>query len=321
MTQMRDFIAVVDAGSFTRAATVLGISQPAVSQRMAQLEAAVGTRLLERGPRGIEPTAVGLVFYRGAQELVRRHDQLTSALAAGGEELRGTVVVGLPATVAGLLTPELFALVRRRHPGIRLDVFESMSGYVAELLGRHRLDLAVLFREDAGPRPGEVVLYREELFLIRAARPDDPDEDPGPVRVPDLTGVPLVAPGARSNLRDLVERAFAVHGLVPDVVADVGSLPAMVRIAQSGTACAILPRSSVEGVPGPPLRMRPVVDPELRRWVSVCLSTDLYEPRAAVVAVRDAVVDAVRDLAARDAWPGIRTASAPPHQMGLDDTA
>jgi LysR family transcriptional regulator, nitrogen assimilation regulatory protein len=310
MTRMRDFIAVVDAGSFTRAATVLGISQPAVSQRMAQLEAAVGTRLLERGPRGIEPTATGLVFYRGAQELVRRHDQLTSALAADGKELRGTVVVGLPATVAGLLTPELFALVRRRHPGIRLDVFESMSGYVAELLGRHRLDLAVLFREDARPRPGEVVLYSEELFLVRAG---DPTGEAGPVRVRDLAGVPLVAPGARSNLRDLVERAFAVHGLAPHVVADVGSLPAMVRIAQSGTACAILPRSSVEGIPGPPLRMRPVVDPELRRWVSVCLSTDLYEPRAAVVAVRDAVVAAVTGLAARDAWPGIRTASEELH--------
>jgi LysR family transcriptional regulator, nitrogen assimilation regulatory protein len=305
ITQMRDFIAVVDAGSLTRAAAVLGVSQPAVSQRMAHLEVTVGTRLLERGPRGVEPTATGLVFYRGAQELVRQHDQLTSALAAGGEELRGTVVVGLPATVAGQLAAELLTLVRRRHPGIRLEVFESMSGYVQELLGRHRLDLAVLFRDDPGPHAGEVVLYREDLYLVSAGHASDGQA--GPVRVRDLAGVPLVAPGARSNLRDLVERAFAVHGLTPDVVADVGSLPAMVRIAQSGTACTILPRSSVEGVPGPPLRLRPVLDPGLRRWASVSLSTDLYEPRAAVVAVRDAVVDAVRALAARGAWPGIRT--------------
>lgn len=303
---MRDFIAVVDSGSLTRAAGLLGVSQPAVSQRMAQLEASVGARLLERGPRGVEPTALGLAFYRGAQQLVRQHDQLSSVLAAGGEELRGPVVVGLPATVAGLLAPELLTLLRREHPGIRLELFESMSGYIEELLGRHRLDLAVLFRPDPAPRPGEVVLYAEDLFLVSAA--DGPlGTAAGPVALADLAGVPLVAPGARSNLRDVVEQAFAAAGLEPEIVADVGSLPAMVRIAQSGTACAFLPRSSVEGVPGPPLRLRPVAGVELRRWVSVCLSTDLYEPRAAVVAVRDAVVTAVARLAADGAWPGVRT--------------
>ena len=303
---MRDFIAVVDSGSLTRAAARLGVSQPAVSQRMAQLEVSVGARLLERGPRGVEPTALGLALYRGAQQLVRQHDQLTSVLAAGGEDLRGPVVVGLPATVAGLLAPELLALVRDRHPGIRLELFESMSGYIGELLGRHRLDLAVLFRDDPGPRPGEVLLYTEELFLVCAAD-GQLGAATGPVRLADLAGVPLVAPGAHSNLRDVVERAFAGAGLEASIVADVGSLPAMVRIAQSGTACAVLPRSSVEGVPGPPLRLRPIAGPGLLRWVSVCLSTDLYEPRTAVVAVRDAVVTAVGRLAADGTWPGIRT--------------
>jgi LysR family transcriptional regulator, nitrogen assimilation regulatory protein len=306
LAQMRDFIAVVDAGSLTRAALRLGVSQPAVSQRMAQLETALGARLLERGPRGVEPTAVGLELYRGAQQLVRQHDQLTSALTTGGPGLRGPVVVGLPSTVAGLLAPALLTLVRRRHPGIRLELFESMSGYVEELLGRRRLDLAVLFRGDASPRPGEVPLYEEDLFLVSAVSRDPSEE---PVRVRDLARVPLVAPGARSNLRELIERAFATQDLSPDVVADVGSLPAMVRIAQSGTACAVLPRSSVEGVSGPPLALRPLVEPTLHRWVSVCTATDLYEPRAAVVAVRDAVVAAVHELADRDAWPGIRPTS------------
>jgi LysR family nitrogen assimilation transcriptional regulator len=107
-------------------------------------------------------------------------------------------------------------------------------------------------------------------------------------------------------LRDLVERAFTTHDLTPHVIADVESLAAMVRVAQSGEASAVLPRHAVDAYTGPALALRPIIEPILERWVAVCVTPEFYEPRAAVTAVRDAIVDAVRDLASRDAWPGIR---------------
>lgn len=306
LAQLRAFILVVDAGSLAAAARLAGVSQPAMSQRMKQLEAEVGKRLLERGPGGVDATPVGLELYRGAQQVVRQFDRLTESLDVLGKDIRGSVSIGLPATVAGTLVPALVPLLRERHPGIRLELFESMSGYVEELLERGRLDLAVLFRDDAGARPGETPLYEEQLFLATSAAVDTSE---APVAVADLAGRALVAPGARSNLRDLVERAFAEVGLVPDVIADVESLAAMVRIAQSGLASAVLPRSAVGTYAGPPLALRPLTAPEVRRTVAVCMATRFYEPRVAVLAARDAVVDTVAALAADDAWPGITAVS------------
>lgn len=296
---------VVDAGSLTRAAIVLGLSQPAVSHRMAVLERQTGTRLLERGPRGIDPTARGLELYRHAQELVRQFDQLSDSFTGGGPGLSGKVSVGLPSTVAGMLAPELYARTAQHHPGIHLELFESMSGYIDELLGRGRLDLAVLFGVGT-PGPNETLLYEEDLFLVTAAATDPSEEA---VRLTDLAGRPIVAPGARSNLRALIDRAFATHGLVPHVTADVESLAAMIRIAQTGRASTILPRSVVAAYAGPPLALRPIVEPVLSRSASIHVATRFYEPQAAVLATRDAIVDVVRAMTERGDWPGMRPAT------------
>jgi LysR family transcriptional regulator, nitrogen assimilation regulatory protein len=307
---LRDLILVVDSGSLTRAAALAGISQPAMSQRIAHLEAEAGHRLLERGPRGVEATAAGLELYRGAQQVVRQVDRLAESLGTGIRDIRGAVSVGLPATVAPSLVPELVPLVRERHPGVRLELFESMSGYIQELLGRGRLDLAVLFRDPGSVRSGEVGLYDEELFLVSATSAD-PSE--APATPADLADRPLVAPGGRSNLRHLVDRFFTSAGLTAPVIADVESLPAMVRLAQSGAASAVLPRSVAAAFAGPGLTFRPL-QPTVHRSVAVCTAPEFYEPRIAVLAVRDAVVDAVRRVAGRGDWPGIVT--TPPRDRG-----
>ncbi|MFZ3554634.1 LysR substrate-binding domain-containing protein [Streptomyces sp. BH055] len=316
IAQLRDFIAVVDAGSLSRAAGVLHVSQPAVSQRMAQLEAHLGVRLLDRGPRGVRPTSEGLTLYRDAQQLVRQFDRLAQDVTGGRQPVHGPVAIGLPTTVTAPLAPALFSWVRAHYPGIHLQLFESMSGYVHELLLAGRLDLAAVFREDEAPRVAELPLYSEELYLI--GHPDPAPESPDVVSLHGLRQVPLVTPGARSNLRALVDRAFAAHGLVPRNVGDVESLGTLIRIAESGEACTILPRSVV-AVHGTrhDLEVRRIVDPVLRRHIAVRTATDGYEPRDAVVAVRRGIVEVTKELAATGRWPGIRLSRAAP-QNGPD---
>ncbi|GAB3570729.1 LysR substrate-binding domain-containing protein [Amycolatopsis endophytica] len=304
IAHLRDFIAVVDAGSLSRAAGGLHVSQPALSQRMAQLETQLGVQLLVRGPRGVLPTPAGTTLYRDAQQLVRQFDRLSRDVAEGGNRLRGPVAVGLPTTVAAPLAPALFSWTKARHPGIHLQLFESMSGYIHELLLAGRLDLAAVFREDDAPRAAEVPLYSEELYLVGQPdpRPDSAEEVP----LPWLRAVPLVTPGARSNLRTLVDRAFAAHGLVPTIVADVESLGTMIRIAARGEACTILPLSVVREHGNPhELGVRRIVGPVLRRHVAIRTATEVYEPREAVAAVRDGIVEVTRRLAGEGRWPGI----------------
>jgi LysR family nitrogen assimilation transcriptional regulator len=308
VAHLRDFIAVMESGSLSRAAGRLHVSQPAISQRMSQLETHLGVRLLERGPRGVLPTPAGRALYRDAQQLVRQFDRLSEDVVHGRHHIHGPVAVGLPTTVAAQLAPALFSWTKANHPGIHLQLFESMSGYIHELLLAGRLDLAAVYREDDTPRSAEILLYSEDLYLIGQPKPASASEDE--VCLSDLREVPLVTPGRRSNLRALIDRAFAGHGLVPTIAADMESLGTMIRIAESGEACTILPLSIVArhgSVRG--LGVRRIVDPVLRRHVVVRTATEHYEPRDAVVAVRQGIVEATRRLATRGEWQGILPAA------------
>ncbi|WP_307832102.1 LysR substrate-binding domain-containing protein [Prauserella cavernicola] len=309
IAHLRDFIAVLDSGSLTRAAAELHVSQPALSQRMAQLEHQLGVRLLERGPRGVRPTSAGRALYRDAQQLVRRFDRLADDITHDRGRVHGPVAIGLPTTVAAHLAPALFSWTNTHYPGVHLRLFESMSGYIHELLLGGRLDLAAVYREDDAPRPAEVPLYSEDLYLI--GRPEPAPSSEHEVGLLELREVPLVIPGGRSNLRTLVDRAFAGHGLVPTVVADVESLGTMIRIAESGEACTILPLSVFAAHRDPRgLGTRRIVDPVLTRHVAIRTATEFYEPRDAVVAVRQGIVEVTTRLATEDRWKGIRLAES-----------
>jgi LysR family transcriptional regulator, nitrogen assimilation regulatory protein len=306
IAHLRDFIAVVDAGSLSRAAARLHVSQPTISQRMAQLESHLGVRLLVRGPRGVLPTAAGTTLYRDAQQLVRQFDRLQQHAADEGHGVHGPVAVGLPTTVAAPLAPALFSWVKATHPGVHLQLFESMSGYVNELLLAGRLDVAAVFREDDAPRPSEVPLYSEELYLIGSLGRGVPD---GEVRLSELGAVPLVVPGGNSNLRRLVDRSFAAVSLVPRIVADVESLGTMLRIAEGGEACTILPLSTVRVLgAGRDVGVRRITEPAVRRYVALRTATEAYEPRDAVLAVRRGIVEVTRRLASEGRWPGVHCA-------------
>lgn len=318
IAHLRDFIAVVDSGSLSRAAVRLSVSQPAVSQRMAQLETHLGVRLLERGPRGVSPTPAGQALYRDAHQLVRQFDRLSDDVVHGRHHIHGPVAVGLPTTVAAALAPALFSWTKANHPGIHLQMFESMSGYIHELLLVGRLDLAAVYREDDEPRASETPLYSEDLYLI--GQPEPLPHSDKEVSLLDLPTVPLVTPGSRSNLRALLDRAFARRGLRPTIVADVESLGTMLRIAESGEACTILPMSVVAAhrdLRG--LGVRRIVDPVLQRHVAVRTGAELYEPRDAVAAVCQGIVEVTRQLAVRGQWQGIRLALAAPRGLFTTD--
>lgn len=302
--QLRYLLAIAETGSLSRASAALHISQPSLTLRMNQLERELGVRLLERGPKGARLTTAGAAFTRDAGRLVRQFDHL-AATAGEPQPVRGLVAVGIPSGAAAHLAAPLVAHVRRRWPGVRLEIFESMSGYIDELFERGRMDLTVAYVEQGAERAGDVPLYAESLYLIGEPGGVAPDGDGAGGRVPvrALAGVPLVAPASHSSLRVLVERVLRDHEVEPEVIADVESLGTMVRLARAGEACALLPLSATSG---PELTAR-LLDPEVVRHAVVRTAASPTAPAEAVEVVRAAIATLTRDLAATGAWPGIRT--------------
>lgn len=149
--QLRYFVHIVDYGSLGKAAEKLFVAQPSLSQQIAKLEDDLGVPLLVRSPQGVKPTAAGQALYRHARLVLHQMEQLRQEVRDGVGAESGTVAIGFPTTMTSVLAMPVFERVRERYPGIRLQFFESMSGYLNELLANGRLDLAILFRDTATP--------------------------------------------------------------------------------------------------------------------------------------------------------------------------
>lgn len=302
--QLRYFVSIVDYGSLGKAAEKLYVAQPSLSHQVAKIEADLGVTLLVRSPQGMKPTPAGQALYRHARLVLRQMDQLQQEVKAdtGGES--GTVAVGFPTTLTSLLATPVFERVRARYPGIRLQFFESMSGYINELLANGRLDLAILFRESNTPGITAMPLFDEELYLF-----GEPGGEIAPrartCSLASLGGVSLVAPSVSNGLRLLLERTFAREEVPLNIVADIDSLPTLLSIAHSAAACTILPASAVatRDVAGRP-KVRRIVDPEIRRPASLCWS-NTAPVISATLAVRKIIVELVVELAGSGVWTGI----------------
>jgi LysR family nitrogen assimilation transcriptional regulator len=317
--QLRYFVAIIDAGSLTKAAQKLFISQPSLSQQMSGLEAELKTQLLLRSAQGVSPTTAGSALYRHARLVIRQMEQIRAEVSEDSGSEGGSVAVGLPTTVSAILAHPLFERIRQRFPGIRLQILESMSGYIGELLPNGRLDLALLFRDSETPGMSVIPVFDESLYVLGRAGLALPDHQVScPLGL--LADVPLVLPSPSSGLRLIIERTFQRENVELNVVADIDSLPTLIAIAGAGSAGTILPAAALaqHAAESCPV-MRHIVEPMMSRPVSVCWSHAL-PVSAAALAVRKMIVELIGELHASDRWPGI-TLRPPPDAATLADTS
>ncbi len=169
LRDLETLVAVVKAGGMRKAATQLHLSQPAVSKAMAELEDAVGVKLLERGPRGIEPTPFGKALVRRSAALI---DDVRSALHELGELAdpgAGLVRLGSMETLMSGVVGATIDLLLARHPRLQLVLESGQSPDLIQhfLLGR-LVDLVVA-RPYSQVLPSEVVaepLFHDRLLVV-----------------------------------------------------------------------------------------------------------------------------------------------------------
>src|ERR1700692_2693045 len=314
--QLKYFIAIVDAGSLSKASQKLYVAQPSLSQQIAGLEFELKTKLLLRSAQGVMPTTAGTALYRHARLVLRQIEQIRADVRKDSGSEAGTVAVGLPTTVSAILAAPLFHRVRKRFPGIRLQIVEGMSGYFGEMLPSGRIDLAVLFLDSEMRGMSVIPLFDEELYVIGAAASTNSRDE---CDLADLDNVPLVVRSASNGLRVIIERIFQREEIDLNIVADIDSLPTLLSIAGAGMASTILPASAVvqrDTAMRP--AMRRIVNPVISRPASICWSHGL-PVSAAALAVRRALVELVIELHGSGDWGGM-TLRPLPNDATLADT-
>lgn len=178
--QMRVFAAVIDAGSFAAAADALRMSRPAVSRHVAELEARLGVRLIQRTTRRLSPTPEGQLFHGRVRDLLAGMDEAEAEASARTAEPSGLLRVNVPVTFGILHLAPLWPRFRSQHPQVSLDVTLSdrtvdlvEEGYDVAVRVSRLPDSSLVSRTLAGTR---IVLCAAPAYLRRRGRPRAPQD-------------------------------------------------------------------------------------------------------------------------------------------------
>ena len=160
---LRAFVTVVETGSFTRTAALLGRTQPAVSLQIRRLEDQLRSPLLDRGGKGVGLTTEGAALLPQARRLMRLNDEIISTLGDG--DLEGEVRFGAPEDIATMHLPRILGAFARQHPRIKLSVTCDYTANLLDQISRGMLDLALIKREPVWPELG-VRVWSEPLVWV-----------------------------------------------------------------------------------------------------------------------------------------------------------
>ena len=151
IVQLRSFLKIAELGSFTRAAEEVGLSQPALSQQMARLEAELGRPVFERLGRSVRLTEAGRLLLPRAERIVSLADDTLRELLDDGRA--GQIVVAAIPTIAPFLLPPVLLAYRREHPGAMVQVDEEVTESLLRRCQRGEIDVGV-FALPADSPPG-----------------------------------------------------------------------------------------------------------------------------------------------------------------------
>lgn len=259
LTRLQYFAAVAEAGSFSRAAAALHLTQPSLSRQVQLLEAELRQRLFERTGRGAVLTEAGAALLQHARGIFDLAERASTDMAERQSNPRGRVTVGLPPRVAHVITADLVERFHGRFPQAAISVVEGLSIRLREWLIAGKVDVAVLFDPPPSPQVQIESLVREPLVLISTA------PLPPRIRLADVAQRRLVMPSGPNALRQLLEQYTAPRGMALQLVAEVDSVQTVLTLVARGVADTVLPVSAIKAWRyAQPLRVAVIQAPAIR---------------------------------------------------------
>lgn len=304
LRHLQYFVAVVDAGSFSRAAQLIHVAQPSLSQQIAALESDVGATLLQRSARGVRPTSEGELLYREAVTLIRRIEAIPAMLRQSASEPAGVVTVGMSSTIASVFATAILTACEQSLPKVRIVLRSADSEVVATAIHDRTIDLGVVFEAEPLPRLSRRELYRQRLFLFGA--------DPGLLAraARSLDGISLVLPTQPNVTRRAVDRILTVRGLAADVGFEATNYSDMLSAVRVGSRVTVIPKGHLdETTPG--LAVPVPIEPA-EHLTAVIVSSDEYPLSRAGEAVGALVERVIFREVARGALRGAEPARSRP---------
>jgi DNA-binding transcriptional LysR family regulator len=301
LSAIRYFRVILQERHLTRAADKLGLTQPALSAMLKKLEAEVGTTLIHRTRRGLQPTEAGLVFGEYCEQALHAVDAGVKAVREFAGFERGSIRVGGGATATGYLLPPVVRQISRARPGLRFYIREAGSAAVAEAVLSGELDLGIVTLPVTIARSDELLripLVSDDMRLIapkghRLARSPRTG-----FRWKELEGEPFVAFENGTAVRAMIDRAAQAAGVTLSVIMELRSIESIKQMVAEGIGLALVSRFALQDDVGSPCR-----DGRLSRRLAIVRRRD-RSPGVAAAEFERALVDAVKKRHHHDAPPG-----------------
>ena len=275
LKQLEYFVRVAELGSFTRAAIALDIAQPALSRQVRLLEVELRQTLLTRNGRGALPTEAGKLLMAHGRGILHQVERAKEELGRVRGSLAGRVAVGLPTSVARVLTVPLTRAFRQQMPDATISISEGLSVAMQDSLVNGRLDVAVLYNAQSSAEIETTPLQDEDLLLVQMRLPGlQEDPAPGPITLREVAQLPLVIPSRPNAIRMQVESEMANIGCRPKIALEIDGVSAILDLVADGAGCAVLSRNAVANSVRPSaFTVRAIHAPNLRTKVSLATSS------------------------------------------------
>ncbi|MDO8904289.1 LysR substrate-binding domain-containing protein [Hydrogenophaga sp.] len=278
LKQLAYFVRVAELGSFTKASQALDVAQPALSRQVRLLEVELRQNLLIRNGRGATPTEAGRLLLEHGRGILHQVERAREELGRVRGSLAGRVAIGLPPSLARVVTVPLTRAFRQQLPEASLSISEGLSATMQEWLATGRLDIAVLYNALPAPEIDITPLRDEDLFLVQKRPAGLAEEPPAPpIPLAEVALLPLVIPSRPNAIRMHVETEMANIGCRPLVALEIDGVGAILDLVEDGAGAALLSSNAVASSIRPSAYLtRPVCDPPLR--TRLCLATSSMRP-------------------------------------------
>lgn len=239
LEDLRVFAAVASERSFSRAATRVGRTQPAVSQAIRRLEEALGERLIDRAQRDGSLTQAGTMLLDYASRLLRLADEAHAAVTELKDVERGHVHIGANEAAVHVLLPVIRAYLER-HPRVQIDVRRVPSRSMATELQQRSIDLGVMTFPPADRDLSSITLATDELVLL--VPPSHPFAGRSEVPLDEVGRQTIIAHNDPSPARERVLRISEERHAPLNISLSLPSLDGIKRAVELGLGVAILPK-------------------------------------------------------------------------------
>ncbi|MEM6487516.1 MAG: LysR substrate-binding domain-containing protein [Pseudomonadota bacterium] len=297
------FAALAQHEHFTRAAEACGISQPALSLRLTNLEATLGTQLVRRGARFAGFTEEGEILLGWARRILAEHDAMLGEISGGRGEVVGHVTLGVIPTALAFAARVAVA-VRARHPRLVPVIRSASATEITAGLAAGRFDIGLSYL--AGERIGDGeaplagsskpprALYREQYVLVATQALVTARRET--ISWAEAATLPMAALTPDMKNRRIIDAAFREAGASPNVVFETNDLSTLFAIVADGSAATVMPANAASDIAAlgrRPLRLT-LTAPDLRRTVAAFLPVAGFEAPAV-----GAVLRVAEEVAAR----------------------